>query len=128
MTGRAAGGSAAGGNAAEDERKGDLPGDPDLKPARHDITVVDLRAAFPQWHIVQRPGIWWAIRGGLQHWAGPQSLIQRAMTAETLPRLADKLGLQAYLDGLDAEELAEVYRTGTLPDADKPGERLEMGA
>ena len=128
MTDRAAGGSAARGNAAEDEQKGHLPGDPDLKPARHDITVGELRAAFPQWHIVQRLSIWCAIRGGLQHWAGPQSLIQRAMTADTLPRLADKLGLQAYLDGLDTEELTEVYRTGTLPDADKPAERLEMGA
>ncbi len=67
---------------------------------------------------------------GLQHRFGPQSLIQRAMSADTLPRLAEKLGLQAYLDGLDVKELAEVYRTGTLPDADKPGpgERLEMGA
>ena len=50
------------------------------------------------------------------------------MSAQTLPRLAEKLGLQAYLDGLDAEELAEVCRTRTLPEADKPGERLEMGA
>ena len=69
MTDRAAGGSAARGNAAEDEQKGHLPGDPDLKPARHDITVDELRAAFPQWHIVQRLSIWWAIRGGLQHWS-----------------------------------------------------------
>lgn len=77
---------------------------------------------------MQRLGVWWAIRGGLQHWVGPQSLIQRAMSAETLPGLAEKLSLQAYLDGLAAEELAEVCRTGTLPEADKPGERLEMGA
>jgi hypothetical protein len=42
--------------------------------------------------------------------------------------LAEKLGLQAYLDELAVEELAEVYRTGTLPEADNPGERLEMGA
>lgn len=128
MTGRAAGGSAAGGNAAENGRKERLPDDPDLKPARLGITVDELRAAFPYWHIVPRLGVWWAIRGGLQHWVGPQSLIQRAMSAQTLPGLAEKLGLQAYLDGLAAEELAEVYRTGTLPEADNPGERLEMGA
>ncbi len=128
MTGRAAGGSAAGGNAAEDGRKEHLPGDLDLQLARHDITVDELRAAFPQWHIVQRLGVWWAMRGGLQQWVGPQSLIQRAMSADTLPWLAEKLDLQAYLDRLDAEELAEVYRTGTLPDADKPAERLEMEA
>lgn len=128
MTGRAAGRSAAWGTSAEDGRKEFLPGDPHLTLVRHDITVDELRAAFPQWHIVQRLGVWWAIRGGLQHWVGPQSLIQRAMSAETLPGLAEKLSLQAYLDGLAAEELAEVYRTGTLPEADKPGERLEMGA
>ncbi len=128
MTGRAVGRSPAGGTTADDGRKERLPGDPDLKPARHDITVDELHAAFPQWHIVQRLGVWRAIRGGLQHWDGPQSLIQRAMSAQTLPRLAEKLGLQAYLDGLDAEELAEVCRTRTLPEADKPGERLEMGA
>jgi hypothetical protein len=128
MTGRAAGGSVGGGNAAEDGRKGYLLGDLALKRERHDITVDELRAAFPQWHIAERLGVWWAIRGGLQHWVGPQSLIQRAMRAQTLPRLAEKLDLQAYLDGLDAEELAEVYRTGTLPEANKPGEHLEMGA
>jgi hypothetical protein len=128
MTGRAAGGNAAGGTAVEGRQKEHLPGDPDLVPARHDITVDELRAAFPEWHIVQRLGVWWAIRGGLQHWVGSQSLIHRAMSAESLSGLAEKLDLQTYLDGLDADGLAEVYRTGTLPQADKPGERLEMGS
>lgn len=83
-----------------------------------DITAIGtidadmLRQAFPGWNIAwhQRLGVWLALRGGLHEWTGPQSLIQRVLSAEDLPGLADRLSFQQYLDGLDPEELARVYR------------------
>ena len=78
MTGRAADRSPAGGTTANDGRKERLPGDPDLKPARHDITVDELHAAFPQWHIVQRLGrgagcLMSGLLLGAAPWAAPGS-------------------------------------------------------
>jgi hypothetical protein len=77
------------------------------------LDVTTVREAFPRWRIFGKGGQWWAIRGGQQHWTGPESLLCRVLTAEDLVRLAEKLCLQEWLDGLEAEALAAVYR-GTL--------------
>lgn len=75
-----------------------------------------VRAAFPEWRIFQAHGVWWAIRGGLQEWTGPASLLARVLCAETLNALTEKLSLQEYLDHLTPGELAKVYRDGlTVP-------------
>ena len=76
-----------------------------------EITVEMLRQTFrAQWRIFQSGGSWWAIRGGLQTWDGPRSLLLRSLSAPDLVALADRLCAQAWLDSLDDEELAEVYR------------------
>ena len=56
---------------------------------------------------------------GVETFTGPQSLIQLVLVARDadLTALAEKLCLQEYLDGLDPEELAAVYRDMLLPEA-----------
>ncbi len=80
-----------------------------------EITSDMLSHAFPQWRVFEQDGARWATRSGLQEWTGPQSLIQRVLIAADLAALAEKLCLQEYLDGLDPEELAAVYRDMLLP-------------
>ena len=75
-----------------------------------EITVEMLRQTFPEWRIFHSGGTWWAIRGGLQTWDGPRSLLLRSLSAPDLVALGDRLCAQAWLQGLDDEELAEVYR------------------
>jgi hypothetical protein len=75
-----------------------------------EITVEMLGQTFPEWRIFHSGGTWWAIRGGLQTWDGPRSLLLRSLNAPDLVALADRLCAQAWLDDLDDEELAEVYR------------------
>jgi hypothetical protein len=79
------------------------------------ITLGVLSAAFPHWRIVERSGLWWALRGGSVSMEGPESLLRTAITAQDLARLAEKLCLQEHLDRLDPGELATVYRDMTLP-------------
>jgi hypothetical protein len=75
-----------------------------------DITPEVLREMFPQWRIFPGDGAWWAVRGGWQAWSGPESLLLRAVTAPDLTALAEKLCIQEWLDGLDEETLAAIYR------------------
>jgi hypothetical protein len=79
-------------------------------PDLGEITVDMLRQTFPEWRFFPSGDRWWAIRGGLQTWDGPRSLLLRSLSAPNLVALADRLCAQAWLDGLDDEELAAVYR------------------
>jgi len=62
----------------------------------------------------EQDGTWWATRGGLQVWDGPRSLLLRVITASDLTALADRLCVQEWLDNLDDEALAAVYRGDVL--------------
>ena len=75
-----------------------------------EITAEMLRQTFPYWRIFQSGGTWWAIRGGVQTWDGPRSLLLRSLTASDLTTLADRLCAQEWLDGLDDDALEAVYR------------------
>jgi hypothetical protein len=79
-------------------------------PSLDEITAESLRGTFPEWRIFRTAGAWWAIRGGIQEWEGPRSLLRRAVSAADLTALAKRLCGQEWLDGLDAEALAAVYR------------------
>jgi hypothetical protein len=46
---------------------------------------------------------------------GPRSLLRCYLRADTLLALADKLCVQAYLDGLSDQALAEVWQRVSLP-------------
>jgi hypothetical protein len=80
-----------------------------------EITVGTLGATFPQWRIFGACGLWWATRDGLVSLDGPKSLLRRLISAPDLTALAEKLCLQEYLDRLDPQELAAVYRDVALP-------------
>jgi hypothetical protein len=80
-----------------------------------DITPEVLRQVFPRWRVFCSGGVWLAMRRGVQEWIGPESLLLRVVCAADLAALAERLCLQEWLDGLDAAELAAVYR-GTLTD------------
>jgi hypothetical protein len=82
-----------------------------------EITPETLKKTFPQWRVFRSGGAWWATRGGMQQWSGPESLLLRVITAPNLIALAERLCLQEWLDGLDPDELASVYRDTTLPEA-----------
>jgi hypothetical protein len=75
-----------------------------------EITTDILAATFPQWRVFKHVGAWWAMRGGVQVWDGPRSLIMRSLTAPDLTTLAERLCAQEWLDGLDDYSLAAVYR------------------
>jgi hypothetical protein len=80
--------------------------------------VIDLdsvRATFLGWHIGGTPGQWYAFRGGVEALDGPRSLLRRYLRADTLPALAEQLCLHGYLDGLNDQELAEVWQQVSLP-------------
>lgn len=80
-------------------------------------TVIDMamvRDAFPAWRIAEGPGRWFAVRGGRVVQSGPASLLRCYLSAPDLPQLAEKLGLQQYLDDLTPEQLAEVWERVTL--------------
>ncbi len=82
------------------------------------IETVDLealRAACPGWHIAGVSGTWHAFRRGIFMLDGPWSLLRRHLHADTLLALAEQLGLQEYLDGLNEQELAEVWQRVRLP-------------
>lgn len=79
-------------------------------PSPGEITAESLRGTFPEWRIFRAAGAWWAIRGGIQEWEGPRSLLRRAISAADLTVLAELLCGQEWLDGLDAEALAAVYQ------------------
>jgi hypothetical protein len=79
-------------------------------PSLGEITVEMLRQTFPKWKFFLSGDTWWAIRGGLQTWNGPRSLLLRSLSAPDLVKLADRLCAQTWLEGLDDEELAAVYR------------------
>ncbi len=82
-----------------------------------EITVEMLRQTFPQWRIFPSDGTWWAIRGGVQTWDGPRSLLLRSLTASDLMTLADRLCAQEWLDGLDDDALEAVYRGDEMESA-----------
>ena len=103
-------GAAAGGVASRQDGAGNAAG-------HGDITVQGLRATFPEWRIFRSGDRWWAMRGGLVRWEGPESLLRRVITAPDLTGLAQRLCLQEQLDGLDAAALAAVYRDLKLPGA-----------
>ena len=79
------------------------------------IDVTALRRTFPQWRITGAQGCWFAMRGGLEMRAGPRSLLRCSLDAPTLVALAEKLCLQEYLDGLDEDELEDVWQRASLP-------------
>ena len=67
-----------------------------------ELTVGMLRATFSaQWRIFRAADTWWVIRGGMQVWDGPRSLLVRSLAASDLTALAERLCAQAWLDGLD---------------------------
>lgn len=77
------------------------------------VEALDLeavRATCPGWHIAGSSGNWYAFRSGISMLDGPWSLLRRHLHADTLVDLAEQLGLQAYLDGLSEQELAEVWQ------------------
>ncbi len=83
------------------------------------VDVIDLesvRATFPGWRIYHVSGNWHAFRSGTSMLDGPRSLLRCHLHADTLLALADKLCLQAYLDGLSDQELTEVWQQVRLPD------------
>ena len=75
-----------------------------------EITVEMLSQTFPRWRLFQSGGMWWAIRGGVQTWDGPRSLLLRSLTAPDLMTLADRLCAQEWLDSLDDDALEAVYQ------------------
>lgn len=79
-----------------------------------------VRATFPGWHIGGSCRNWYAFRGGTVASSGPWSLLRRNLHADTLLALAEKLCLQEYLDGLNDQQLAEVWQRVGLPES--PGQ------
>ena len=79
-----------------------------------EITVEMIRRTFHQWRVFEQDSTWWATRGGLQVWDGPQALLLRVITAPDLTALADRLCAQEWLDGLDDEALEAVYHGDVL--------------
>ena len=98
--------TSAGGTASVRRKVRDMAGE---------ITVGMLRATFPQWRILGACGLWWAMRDGLVWLDGRKSLLLRLISAPDTAALAEKLCLQEYLDRLDPQELAAVYRDVALP-------------
>lgn len=82
-----------------------------------EITVEMVRQTFRQWRVFEQGGTWWATRGGLQVWDGPQALLLRVITAPDLTALADRLCLQEWLDDLDDEALEAVYQGEVMESA-----------
>jgi hypothetical protein len=62
-----------------------------------EISAVGLREVFPEWRIFCAGGAWWATRGGLQRWTGPESLLLRVISAADLVALAERLCVQSWL-------------------------------
>jgi len=90
---------------------------PDLASLDH-IDACTLRVAFPGWRIFHdTDGTWWALRAGQERQEGPESLLSRTLRATSPLALAEKLCLQEWLDELDWEQLAAVYRDMELPGA-----------
>jgi hypothetical protein len=83
------------------------------------VDLESLRVACPGWHIAGSSGNWYAFRGGLSMLDGPWSLLRRHLCADTLLVLAERLCLQAHLDGLSGQELAEVWQHVSLPKPSK---------
>jgi hypothetical protein len=80
------------------------------------INTTMVRDAFPAWRIAEASGHWFAVRGGCVVQTGPASLLRCYLSAPDLPQLAEKLGLQQYLDDLTPDQLAEVWERITLPE------------
>jgi hypothetical protein len=74
-----------------------------------------VRATFPGWRIGGARDQWYAFRGGIEALEGPRSLLRRYLSADTLPGLAEQLGLQEYLDDLSDQVLADVWEQASLP-------------
>jgi hypothetical protein len=80
------------------------------------LDLESLRAACLDWHIAGSSGNWHAFRGGIFMLDGPWSLLRRHLRADTLLALAERLCLQAHLDSLSDQELAEVWQRVRLPE------------
>ena len=92
-----------------------LPGaSPGEVPSQLGLEAV--RATFPDWRLYRISGSWHAFRGGVVMLDGPSSLLRRHLRADTLLDLAERLCLQAYLDDLSDQELAEVWQRMRLPE------------
>jgi hypothetical protein len=83
-------------------------------PSQLDLEAV--RATFPDWRLYHISGNWHAFRSGVAMLDGPWSLLPRHLHAATLPDLAERLCLQAHLDDLSDQELAEVWQQMKLPE------------
>ena len=101
------------GRAPHQERKAGLSMNGDTTAA---IDAAMVREAFPEWHLAGGPGRWFAVRGGCLAEFGPASLLRCYLSAPDLPQLAEKLGLQQYLDDLTPQQLAEVWKRVMLPE------------
>ena len=84
------------------------------------LDVATVREAYPDWRIGGGPGCWFAVRDGVEAHYGPKSLLRRCLSAPDLPQLAEKLGLQQYLDRLAPEELADVWKRVMPPPPENP--------
>jgi hypothetical protein len=88
--------------------------DPD---ALGEITPDALAAAFPAWRKPARAGdAWITVRPGTQEHFGPGSLRRMSLSALTLTGLAEQLEVQSWLDRLDPDELAAIWRQGQIAD------------
>ncbi len=84
------------------------------------LDVATVREAYPHWRTGGGPGRWFAVRDGVEAHYGPKSLLCRCLSAPDLPQLAEKLGLQQYLDRLAPEELADVWKRVMPPPPENP--------
>ena len=84
------------------------------------LDVATVRDAYPDWRTGGGPGRWFAVRDGVEAHYGPKSLLRRCLSAPDLPQLAEKLGLQQYLDHLAPEELADAWKRVMPPPPENP--------
>jgi hypothetical protein len=86
--------------------------DAELDELLGSITVEMLRETFDQWTIGETAERLVAIRTGCFVAIGPRSLIRACVMADSAARLAEQLGLQAWLESLSGAELEAVWRSG----------------
>jgi hypothetical protein len=79
------------------------------------LGVEPVAGSFPGWHIAGSGTCWRAVRGGLQAWHGPASLLRRVLWAPDLVTPAEKLSSQDHPGNLPAGGLAGVREKAVLP-------------
>jgi hypothetical protein len=80
-----------------------------------EVTEEMLAETFPQWRLYESRGLRWAVRDGAERLDGPGSLLKRMLASRSLDGLAEALCVQEWLELMSPEELAGVWRDGSLP-------------